>query len=592
MNAVIGLSGLALESRDPEERQDLLKKIHGASRLLLGIINDILDYSKIDAGRLVLDDAPFELESVLGQLADMFSPSVREKGLDLILSLDPSVPRVLRGDSLRLAQVLINLVGNAVKFTERGSVELRITPAGRGCERLLFEVIDTGPGIPLSDQGKLFHAFSQGDTSTTRKFGGTGLGLVISARLVKAMGSELGFDSMPGKGSVFRFELPLKLPLTPTPPAEGGTVPEPAEVPDSGTGEFGSFPGRAPGAPAVPDLRGRRVLVAEDNDLNLEVILRLLKKTGIEAEWVENGKEALERAQVKDFDIILMDIQMPVMDGYEASRGIADLKPNVPILALTASVMDEDKARSREAGMAGHIAKPVDEAVLFGQLSRFMSGSPGSDPADSPGPVASEPLSEADLPGFDLSSGLRHAGGDPQFYRTMLSLFKNQLDQTYVNLPDTIRTAGKEIAERMTHALKGTSGLVGAMDIMEAASRADRILVEGGRVGDDLLLELERQLSRARDTLSFLGRDADTGGTTLGEVPEGKSGDEILGSLERDLLRGRWVDEGRLREAKAFMESNLGEGCCAGLWDAVRNFRYPQASALLAELRSRMGERP
>ncbi|MCG5534378.1 response regulator, partial [Halorhodospira sp. 9621] len=458
------------------KQRDQLRKIEHSSRMLLGILNDILDFSKIEAGKLELETHEFQLCDVIEQMATLFGEKAHAGGLELLYDIPPSLPQTLVGDSLRLAQVLSNLLGNATKFTERGgTVELGIRSvesALAGHATLRFYVRDTGIGMSEAQIARIFQAFGQADTSTTRRYGGTGLGLVISRRLVEAMGGELTVDSAPGEGSTFAFTLTLPLgedreATIACPNTRGHRVlivddqPSAREImrellhhcaftteeaasgeaaierivaaeqrgepfdfilldwmmPGGMTGtetcaeierrrqsgelrqtqppilmvsayareeieigedqvtdflakpltasslydalaraERGGEPGRdAPSSHHAPDLRGHRLLLVEDNEINREVATELLEKTGATVETAENGAVAVEAIRANPPDLVLMDLQMPVMDGYEAMRALREEGYDRPILALSAAVMDEDRQRAAQAGADGHL---------------------------------------------------------------------------------------------------------------------------------------------------------------------------------------------------------------------------------------------
>ncbi len=357
MNAIIGLTHLM--QRDTREAlgQERLGKVADAAHHLLGIINDVLDLSKIDAGKIELETVDFDLDEALARSCSMVAGSAHAKGLQLQVNAT-DLPRHVRGDPTRLSQVLINLLGNAVKFTERGSVSLHgsLLEHDGDVLKLRFEVRDTGIGIEPDRIGKLFDAFEQSDSSTTRRFGGTGLGLAVTRELVELMGGEVGVDSTPGVGSMFWVTVRVQ-------PAQGTPRREPA--PYGATGDDAP-PRRAP--------LDSRVLLAEDNAINQEVARELLRAAGCEVEVADNGRRAVEMARTGGYDLILMDVQMPELDGIEASRQIRALPglSRVPIIAMTANAFAEDRAACLAAGMNDHVAKPVHAATLYDTLARWL----------------------------------------------------------------------------------------------------------------------------------------------------------------------------------------------------------------------------
>ncbi|MBL8490320.1 MAG: PAS domain S-box protein [Rhodocyclaceae bacterium] len=357
LNAILGMTDLALRRASDDKQKDQLAKVTEASRHLLGIISDILDISRVEADRLELQETDFTLDLVVEDALAIVGPRASAKGLRMVTDLSPDlVGQSLRGDRGRLGQVLLNLMGNAVKFTPRGSVTLRAAAVSQGAADVMvrFEVKDTGIGIPAPDRQRLFQAFEQADGSSTRRFGGTGLGLAISRSLARLMGGDIGVDSVPGVGSTFWFTVRL---------ARGQEAPRNAV--DAGNAER--------------ELRrrflGARVLLAEDEPVNQEVSRLLLEDAGLRVDVAENGAEALDLARRNEYSIILMDLQMPIMNGLEATRAIRALegRRTIPILALTANAFDEDRQASRAAGMDDHVSKPVEPEVLFATVLRWLS---------------------------------------------------------------------------------------------------------------------------------------------------------------------------------------------------------------------------
>ncbi len=353
MNGVIGMAGLLLDSGLDEERKGYAATIQHSADALLTIINDILDFSRVESGRLDLESLTFDLKGLVGEVAELLAFQARAKGLELQVEADPALPGAVVGDPGRLRQVLINLGGNAVKFTAQGRVTLRIQRLNPDSEStvLAFEVEDTGIGIPAAKLPDLFNPFSQADASMARRYGGTGLGLSISKRLVELMGGSMEAHSREGQGSRFRFM--LRLPI--------GTLDLPApaaQAPDSGT------------------IQHLRVLVVEDNAINQRVISKMLEKIGHRADMAGNGLEALAALTDRPYDLVLMDCQMPEMDGFEATRCLRDpasgvLNPKVRVVALTANAMVGDRERCLAAGMDDYLPKPVQMPALQGILAKW-----------------------------------------------------------------------------------------------------------------------------------------------------------------------------------------------------------------------------
>ena len=354
MNAIIGMSKLALDTPLISRKQDFIEKVNYSARLLLGIINDILDFSKIEAGKLDMERIDFNLKSVLENFSNIIGLKSAEQGLELEIKVAPDVPGVLKGDPLRLGQILINLGNNAVKFTPQGAITISVKLDGREEDRALlhFCVSDTGIGITEEQQQTLFQSFSQADNSISRQYGGTGLGLAISKKLTQMMGGEIWVESQVGEGSHFHFTVMM----------EKG---DPDQVQNAPT----DTPERR------ENLMGAKILLVEDSDLNQELAIELLTDNGLIITSAWNGQEALKILETETFDGILMDIQMPVMDGYEATRQIRKQSrfKELPIIAMTANVMAGDLEKSAEAGMNDHIGKPFDLDDLLNTLSKWIT---------------------------------------------------------------------------------------------------------------------------------------------------------------------------------------------------------------------------
>jgi signal transduction histidine kinase/CheY-like chemotaxis protein len=354
MNGVIGMTALLLDTPLSREQKEYAETIRSSAEGLLAIINDILDFSKIEAGRLQVKIADLHLVRLISATTDILHADAMAKGLSLSASIDPSLPEYIRSDPGRLRQVLLNLAGNAVKFTMQGKVEIRIKRVSER-NRILFEIADTGMGITPENCSKLFQPFTQIDSSDRREFGGTGLGLSISRRLVELMHGDIGVNSEPGVGSTFWFSLPL----------EEGTRPqnEPYTA--------------APTTRTLLSSQVKPVLVVEDNAVNQRVAVRLLQKLGYQTDTARNGQEAIDKLAGQDYSVVLMDCQMPVMDGFEATRILRSKEQTrrIPIVALTARAMKEDEQRCLEAGMDAHLSKPIDVQRLADVLARWASAS-------------------------------------------------------------------------------------------------------------------------------------------------------------------------------------------------------------------------
>ena len=363
MNAIIGISHLALRLSSEPRVQDHLARIQQSARHLMGIINDVLDVSKIEADKLTLEHIEFELADVLDNFRTMVADKAAAKGIELLQEIAPEVPSRLLGDPLRLGQVLINYGNNAVKFTEQGHIRVGVSVAARDAQGVLlrFDVQDTGIGIDPAHLPALFQSFQQADASTSRRYGGSGLGLAIARNLAQRMGGEVGVESRPGEGSRFWFTARLQVAETDT---EAPTRPAPAVDP------------RAPaGDPGKDALRGLRLLVVDDNAVNRMIAEQVLAAAGAEVVAEEDGSGAVRRVRAEAFDLVLMDVHMPVMDGLEATRAIRALpdRAGLPIVAMTASAMAEDRQRCLDAGMDDLLAKPIEPARMVQTVARRAS---------------------------------------------------------------------------------------------------------------------------------------------------------------------------------------------------------------------------
>ncbi|WP_425257147.1 ATP-binding protein [Rubrivivax sp. RP6-9] len=361
MNAVLGMLYLALRAPMEPRQREQVGKAQRAAQALLGVINDILDFSRIDAGKLAVDPQPFEVDALVAGVAETLELAAADKGLALQVDVDPALPTTLEGDAPRLRQVLINLLGNAVKFTDHGRVSLRLRCQALAPERCVigFEVEDSGIGMTPEQQAALFQPFSQVDASASRRHQGSGLGLAISQRLVGLMGGRLEVHSTAGLGSLFTFTLALAR------PAQQPAAPVAA-------------PAAGPVAP-VPALLGRRVLVVDDNEINRQIAVELLAMLGVTPLQAAGGAQALDLlASVPAVDAVLMDCHMPGMDGYAATRQLrADARwRTLPVIAMTAGVLDDDRAACLAAGMNDHVAKPITPEQLQQQLQRWLPARP------------------------------------------------------------------------------------------------------------------------------------------------------------------------------------------------------------------------
>ncbi|OAI06139.1 hypothetical protein A1332_01120 [Methylomonas methanica] len=466
MNAVIGLSQLALNKPVSDEVRDYLQKIHGSSVSLLGILNDILDFSKMEAGKLGIEQVEFNLNNVLDNLHSLFALYAAEKRLDFNIEVEPGVPLSLVGDALRLQQILSNLLGNALKFTEHGSVALRVAllDSNDAQARLRFSVLDTGIGIPEADLPKLFQSFSQLDASITRRFGGTGLGLSISQKLLQLMGSDFHVESNPGLGSNFSFELLLGVAAQ-----QAGL---PAAQPNSETqaGGLAKTLSQRGGA-----LRGTRILIAEDHVINQKVLQEFLELCGVSVDLAGNGSEALALLDAHSYDAVLMDIHMPVLSGLAAAEQIRrnPVYKELPIIALTAGVTQEERDKCRASGINEFVVKPIKPIelidVLCKQIGRDSVAVSASDVLQSERGILSTGL--MDLPGFDFSNTLDMLDGDEACLTELLNSFRNSTATTLTELDGLLENRDFQAARDTLHGLKGVAANLGASQVESAATK-------------------------------------------------------------------------------------------------------------------------
>jgi signal transduction histidine kinase/DNA-binding NarL/FixJ family response regulator len=469
MNGILGMTSLALETALTPDQREYLNLVNFSAESLLTIINDILDFSKIEAGKLELDPIAFDLRSSLEETRRTLELRARQKGLVLVARVSDEVPKTLVGDPDRLRQIIVNLIGNAIKFTESGSVTVDVTVASEDVSstELHFTVKDTGIGIPPHKQQRIFEAFTQADGSATRKYGGTGLGLSISSKLVSLMGGRIWVESESGKGSAFQFivrfgkasEMPEAPLHPPTPQSEG--------VPES--------------------RRTLRVLLAEDNVVNQKLAVRLLEKEGHSVVVVGNGQEAVAALDRGDFDAVLMDVQMPEMSGLEATATIREKEKETGrhqlIIALTAHAMKGDRERCLEAGMDHYLAKPIQSNELFAALN----GATGirKIPAAQKRPVSI----------FDSEVALNRTGQDPELLAELIEIFLADCPWRMAEIREAVALSDAQNLERAAHKLKGAAAVFDARGVVEAAEQLE-ILGRQSNLGaaKDLLSHLDRQI--------------------------------------------------------------------------------------------------
>lgn len=481
MHGILGLTQLALNQPLSAKVRDYLEKIHSSSDSLLKILNDILDYSKIEAGLMALENNVFDLDALLDNLHNLFSFHAEEKSLKLAFEVADDVPRLLIGDELRLQQVLANLLGNALKFTEKGSITLSITFKHMAQSKavLTFSVEDTGIGMSEEVIAQLFQPFTQADGSINRRFGGTGLGLAISRKLLHLLGSEVGVESRPEHGSVFSFDIAL----SPAPDArqsDGNQRPSPQQTSKQD----------------VRPLAGAAVLVAEDNPVNQLVVCEFLHSAGILTRIANNGREALALIEQEMFDAVLMDVHMPEINGLDVVRRLRQDErfSALPIIALTAGVTTDEREQAIASGMNEFLAKPIDADALLDTLARCIPPRPARRRTETEPPQSYGTGNSLQLPGFDMEylAGLM---GSREAAVNLLLRFRTDAATAMERLEAEIAAGDLAGAERHLHQLKGMAGNVGAQLLHAAAETLDTELKQ--ERCDEHALEALRSAYRA-----------------------------------------------------------------------------------------------
>lgn len=463
LNGIVGLVEILLSANTRDEQKHFGKMLNNSVHSLMVIVNDILDFSKIEAGKFEINLSPFCLLEVVNSVADIYALRAKDKNVNFAHHVDSEVPLYLLGDADRLTQVLNNLLGNAIKFTENGYVVLTIKghKSADDLWLLTFEVADTGVGVPLAQQDKLFQRFSQADVSTTRRFGGTGLGLAISKELVTLLGGEIGYRSQEsGSGSIFWFSIPFSEVSAPC-AQENPTLSS----------------DKASGSITLSDFDDRvSILLVEDNDTNLIVAREILRKLGLKNIFeARNGEEAISCFQRQRFDLVLMDCQMPVLDGYEATKRLRAMGCNTPIIALTANAVNGDRDICLQAGMNDYCTKPVSTSGLANVLSQWLpkvdlASGKGvmSDSSPSQTPENSTAKVEPDMI-VDVQGVLARLEGDVELFNMLLVAAAQSLPATYDSLVEALNQERITDAARDAHSIKGAALSVGALRVAEQA---------------------------------------------------------------------------------------------------------------------------
>lgn len=526
MNAILGMSYLALQEEQSKPARGYVTKVHRAAESLLNIINDILDLSKIEAGKLSIESAPFQLSPVLEELEDIVSIQARDKSLTLNLDCEPNVPNGLVGDTVRIYQVLLNLLGNAVKFTQQGSVSLHVSVVQQDDQvvTLRFNVCDTGIGISEEQQRNLFEAFSQADASTTRKYGGTGLGLNISRKLVHAMGGQIVVESELGEGSCFSVE--LSFPLA-----------------DTSLNQAHSSAHRLEGI----DLQQARILLVEDNATNQELALAFLEQLNTAVDVANHGQEAVEAAQKQDYDAILMDLQMPVMDGFEATERIREFNSEVPVIAMSANVLDDVRQKATDSGINDFVEKPVLISRLASTLNHWLKGE-GSRAAEVETAHISDtqfpPMTEQDTI-LDIDLGLTYCNQDSALLEKLIKRFDQQIDSIISEYRTLLEDEDTQPLVRLSHTLKSTSGVIGASNVSRVFAGLEAFF-EQSRESQEVehrLSELDDALIALREKIhAHYHQQSLSSAPTESDVELIESADAVLLPIEELMLIGELLE--------------------------------------------------
>ncbi len=594
MNAILGMSHLCLQTPMTGKQFNYIQKIQSAAMALLSLINDILDFSKIEAGKLLLENAPFRFSEMLRSLSDLIAFRIEAKGLLFSMDVDRSVPDCLDGDSLRLNQVLINLCDNAVKFTERGEIVLRVRAdeiredaEGRRTVRILFEVEDTGIGMTVEQSARLFKPFTQTDGSITRKYGGTGLGLSICKHLVEAMNGKIEAKSSYGEGTTVYFSI------------EVGVSSDESFAMQAIANSLVSSP-----TAGRQQLQGN-VLLVEDNAVNQEIAVELLAQSGVNVDIANNGAEAVESVKAKRYDLVFMDVQMPGMDGLEATRLIRRLKgcsaEELPIVAMTAHAMKGDYEKSLSAGMNDHITKPIDPEYLYRTLTKWLAFKVTQ--PESPRPQKLKPAKKdfsvsvlsTTISGLSVKTGLHYVQENVELYVSLLRKFCDQYENFDRKIKENLIEGDSEEAERLIHTVKGLSGTLGMTDLCAMARQVETSMKTDVPYEGQLSLfatYLQAMVEALKAVFAEDEENENDSPAMSDALPEGADREELKRILETlpellntDLMRA-WEGMTRVRDVLA---NTSFAASCAALSNAVRDCDDLKVRTLGRELLRALG---
>lgn len=577
INAVIGFSQLALRKELDPVLKDYIGKINNSAQILLDIINDILDFSKIEAGRMSLSHISFSIKEVVDHLIDIVSLRAQEKNLELIFHHDKKLPEKLAGDPLRLGQILINLAVNAIKFTEQGKVIISsylIAETDKSVH-VKFSVEDTGIGMNEEQANHIFESFRQVDDSVSRRYEGTGLGLPISKQLVEMMGGTLNVDTTPGYGSIFTFDALFGIP------------------------ENTDYCNQIDTCRKIENLkgiRGAKILLVEDNPINRQLATAFLEEAGLIVTPAINGRIAIELIGKETFDLVFMDVQMPEMDGLEATKQIRSQGfTDIPIVAMTAHALASDRQRSIESGMNAHLSKPIDEVALAQVLLDYIPGAKrGTFAVRNPSDNASKSLPDTlpEIPGLDTTIGLRYAGGSHRLYLNLLADFSDIYTNAGEKIRDHLNIGEMKNAEIISHSIKGAAASLGANTLYKAAATLEQTL------GDEDQEAIQKALPLFKPILEALCRALSSFLNVCGVKNNGKQ-QKVNTMVSSDLFTqhldhlGALLSKGSAQAEKTAEElSSVAEQFGMGnemgeILNAIQDVEFTVALVLLAAMKTR-----
>ncbi|MBF0612549.1 MAG: response regulator, partial [Magnetococcales bacterium] len=570
MNAIIGMGHLLQQTSLTPKQQDYLGKIKISSNILLNIINDILDITKIEAGKLSLEKVPFSLDALVGDILAMVGGKAEEKGIQLHYSHPAEVPDRLLGDPVRLGQILTNLVNNAIKFTQKGeiAVALALMEQRQNQIKLGVSVRDTGIGMSREQQSQLFSPFYQADSSTTRRFGGTGLGLSISKRLVELMHGSIGLESEEGKGSLFTFHVWLALA---------------SDVEANEEQKVGIHTDHIREGDVIQTMLGGRILLAEDNEINQQVAVELLESHGLLVQVAGNGEEAVQAVKSQVFDLVLMDVQMPVMDGMAAVRIIRTFAPALPIVAMTAHALAGDREKCLAVGMNDYLTKPMDPVQLFAVLRRWL---PVGKHHERPVVLQKEDALSL-LRTIDLQVGLHNMGGSKKLFVNILLKFKENYQKLPFEWPALLQAPTNGDTARFIHTLKGVAASIGAMELNRLVKELEGAYLQG-KVEQALAEQVVSELGNVLQDLTVL--QGEEGKKVLAEsapvlqltLEQVERVQEIAGELDRMLAKGMVKSREGVGELQAILQ-NRGEHALHKMAQWIDDFEFDLAREELAK---------